>query len=93
MPFAKGHTKIGGKKKGTLNKSTASVKEMAGKHGPEAIAVLAKIMMEGETEPGRIAAAKELLDRAYGKSTQPIAGDDTMDALRVALKVAFVGPG
>lgn len=82
-----------GRKAGVPNKSTADVKALASKHGPDAIATLAKLVKEADTDSARIAACKELLDRAYGKSTQPIAGDDDMPAIRAALKVAFVGPG
>lgn len=75
MAVPKG-TRIGGRQKGTLNKATASVKEMASKFGPEAVATLADIMKNGETEPARIAAAKELLDRAYGKAPQAFTGEN-----------------
>lgn len=73
--MAKG-LKTGGREKGTLNKFTAEVKSLAQQHGAEAIEVLRKIMQESDNEPARIAAAKELLDRGYGRSKaedEPIA--------------------
>ena len=74
-----------------LNKATADVKTLASKYGPEVIAGFIRLFREADSDAARIAAGKELLDRAYGKATQPVAGDATMDAIRVALSVGFVG--
>ena len=84
--MAKGH-KTGGRKAGTPNKSTAEVKAIAGKYGPDAIARLAHLMINAESEQAQVAAAKELLDRAYGKSTQPISGDEDGDPIRQIIQV------
>lgn len=67
--------KTGGRQRGTLNKATADVKAAAQVYSPEAVQVLAAIMRKGKSEQARIAAAKELLDRAHGKSTQHIETD------------------
>ena len=45
------------------------MKALAQKHGPVAVALLAKVM-RSKNEQGAVAAAKELLDRGYGKATQ-----------------------
>lgn len=42
---------------------------------PAALAVIEKIMLEGENERNRLAAATAIIDRAYGRPTQTIAGD------------------
>lgn len=70
----KGLPRTGGRKPGTPNKVTADVRALAQKYGPKALKVLAEIM-EGTTQPAaaRVSAAKELLDRAYGKAPQPFA--------------------
>ena len=68
----KGNPKGVGRRPGSLNKVTADVKALAQEYGPKAIEVLAHIMVNGETEPGRVAASKEILDRAYGKSRQAV---------------------
>ena len=65
-----------GRKKGVPNKATASLKELAREYTTEALTTLSSIMLQGESEPARIAAAKELLDRGYGKASQVIAGDE-----------------
>ena len=65
-----------GRPKGALNKATKDIKEAARMHGPQALEVLSRILLAGESETAQIAAAKEILDRAYGKSTQPIANEE-----------------
>ena len=91
MAFQKGHAKVGGRKKGEPNKATADVKALAGKHGPEAIAEAVRIMKNSDSDQARMAAVREILDRAYGKATQLVAGDPEGAAIRHALEVAFVG--
>lgn len=59
-----------GRPKGTLNKSTAEIKELAQKYSAKALETLATIMRDSENDTARISAAKELLDRGYGKAPQ-----------------------
>lgn len=66
----KGTTKTGGRRAGTPNKSTAEVKAYAQKFGQDAIGILADLMYHSEDEKTRIAAAKEILDRGYGRPAQ-----------------------
>lgn len=75
--MAKGF-KTGGRKAGTPNKATASIKEIARQYTDAAVEALVKILAGGEGIPAaaQVAAAKELLDRGYGKATQPISGDE-----------------
>ncbi len=68
MAAPKGHPRYGGRAKGTPNVVTASVKALAQKYGPEAMAELARLAREAESESARVAAIKELLDRGYGKA-------------------------
>lgn len=63
-----------GRKKGSPNKVTAEVRSIAQQYGEQAIKMLAEMMIAGDSESARIAAAKEILDRAYGKATQLIEG-------------------
>jgi len=69
--MAKG-VKTGGRQKGTMNKATAEVRTAARQHGEAAIATLVLIMQSSENDTARIAASKEILDRAYGKSIQAV---------------------
>jgi hypothetical protein len=80
------------------NKATLEIKELARAYGPEAVAELARIAgltkgIPSDSEQTRVAAIKELLDRGYGKSTQPISGDENAPPVNLALQVNFVRPG
>lgn len=48
------------------------------KRTPAALAVIESIMMEGQSDKARLSAAMAIIDRAYGKPTQPteITGKD-----------------
>jgi hypothetical protein len=63
-----------GRPKGVKNKVSQDVRALAGEYGPKALKTLAEIM-ECKKSPAaaRVSAAKEILDRAYGKAPQPIA--------------------
>lgn len=71
--MAKG-VKTGGRKAGTPNKATASIKEIAQQYTEQAVNTLVSVMAGGEGIPAaaQVSAAKELLDRGYGKATQSI---------------------
>lgn len=83
----------GGRQKGTPNKVTREIKALAQKHGPAAIERLAQLAVSAESETAQIAAIKELLDRGYGKATQPLTGADG-GAVQVVTKLVreFVRP-
>ena len=57
-----------GRKAGTPNKATAAIRALAGEYANEAIVMLADLMKSDNTPAAaRISAAKELLERGYGK--------------------------
>lgn len=65
--------KTGGRQKGTPNKVTADVKEIAQAYGEEAVKALVEIVRDGEApHAARVSAVKELLDRGYGKAKQAV---------------------
>lgn len=79
-PNTGGARKGAGRPKGAVNKVTQDVREMAQKYGPSALATLAEIMTSEEApESARVAASRELLDRAYGKSAQSIQHSGKID--------------
>ena len=93
----KGGPKTGGRVAGTPNKSTAEIRELAGQHGPTALAELARLATNADSEQARVSACKELLDRAYGKSPQSIAhtsghdnDDDEVNTIDLARRVAHL---
>lgn len=51
---------------------TEEIKAIAREYGPDAIEQLAHLMHHAKSEQARISAAKEILDRSYGKATQPV---------------------
>lgn len=59
-------------------KALTSVRSLARSHTRTAITVLAKIMRSEDATPAaRVSAANALLDRGWGKATQPLgSGDD-----------------
>lgn len=90
--MAKG-VKTGGRKAGTPNKATGEAKELARIHGPAAIRRAAegaglivdprtkKPVGMYESETAQMMALNTILDRAYGKATQPISGGDEAGAI------------
>src|SRR5258708_14797794 len=79
MPYEPGHSgNPGGRPKGLTQ-----VRELARTHTEAAIAALAKIMQkEDSADQTVITAAVALLDRAWGRPTQPIAGDDEVPPIK-----------
>jgi hypothetical protein len=50
--------------------------ELAREHTELAVDALVQIVREGESEQARVSAAEKLLDRGWGKPTQPVGLDD-----------------
>jgi len=68
MAARKGAPKTGGRMKGTPNKATADIRDIARRYSPGAMAELGRLATSAESEQARVSAIKEILDRAYGKS-------------------------
>lgn len=81
-----------GRPKGSLNKATVDVREAAQAFTEDALKILAGIM-KAEEQPAaaRVSAAKELLDRGHGKSTQPISGDRDADPILTEARLDVSG--
>ena len=91
----KGEPKTGRRIAGTPNKSTAEIRELAGQYAPTALAELARLGTHANSEQARVSACKEILDRAYGKSTQVMERYDhviekEIDDLELARKIAYL---
>src|SRR5437763_6447503 len=65
-------------------KVVEDIRALAREHSPAALQTLRHIADKGKQESARVAAAVALLDRAYGKPTQPIAGDDDMPPVGIS---------
>lgn len=75
--MARGGRRAGaGRPKGAVNKQPSEVKELARSYTADAIYVLYKIAMNGESEAARVSAANAILDRGHGKPSQSLTGED-----------------
>ena len=70
-----------GRPLGSPNKLTRPLKELASQYGPDALKTLVEIMTGGENEQARISAAKELLDRGFGRPRPEV--DSKHDQIKV----------
>ncbi|MOA09125.1 hypothetical protein D3C78_1289340 [compost metagenome] len=82
-----------GRKGGTPNKVTADIKAIAQSFGEEAIKLLVEIARDGEAPPAaRVAAAREIIDRGYGKAKQPVVGGNDDDPpIKAITEIRVVG--
>lgn len=85
--------KTGGRAKGTPNKATASIKDLARQHTEAALNTLVSVLAGGENIPAaaQVAAAKEILDRGYGKASTVLAGDEDGGPIKLATEIRLVG--
>ena len=84
----KGTPKTGGRKAGKPNKCTAEVRAYAQEFGEDAISILADLMYTSEDEKTRIMAAKEILDRAYGRASQAMQLTGELDMTKPAAEMS-----
>ncbi len=80
-----------GRKKGIPNKATAELKGMAREYTVEALETLVGVMRDGESDAAKVAAAREVLDRGYGKASQVISGDEDGGPIEVVTRIELVG--
>lgn len=80
----------GGRQKGTPNKATRDLKELAREYTAEALTTLEEVMKASESDAARVAAAKELLDRGYGKAAQTV--NATVETTKYVIEVPAVAP-
>lgn len=60
-----------------MSKNLTQIKSLARLHTERAIQVLAGIMDQPDCPPAaRVAAANSLIDRGWGKATQPVSGEE-----------------
>ena len=59
---------------GGLPKNVTEIRAIARQYTETAIKTLVKVARHGKSESARVAAAEAILDRGYGRPTQPIEG-------------------
>lgn len=82
-----------GRPAGVQNKATRPLKELAREHTDAALNTLVSILAGGEGVPAaaQVAAAKEILDRGYGKASTVLSGDEDGGPLQLVTKIELVG--
>jgi len=90
MAGARPGERRGGRQAGVPNKVTRDIRALAQKYTSKAIKRLAHLAENAESEAAQVAAIKEILDRAYGKSKQSteVSGPDEAP---IGIAVRFVG--
>ncbi len=73
MAAQKGHTKAGGRKKGTPNRVTAELKAAFQKHEKELVQALLTLT-KSDDERVRLGAIQAALDRGWGRPSQAVEG-------------------
>lgn len=74
-----------------MAKAPTEIKSLARSHTETALRTLAGIMEQADAPPAaRVAAANSLLDRGWGKPTQPIAGDEDSGPIQFT-RIELVG--
>jgi hypothetical protein len=81
----------GGRDKGTPNskKKIPDIKSAASMFGKEALERVVKLMKTARNEQVKLAAAKEIMDRAYGKPAQAIVGDDDGPPVKTVMEIVW----
>lgn len=82
----------GGRQKGTPNKVTAELKGLAREHTEEALAALVGVMRASDSDAAKVSAAREILDRGYGKASTVLSGDEDGGPLKMVTEIRLVGP-
>ena len=83
--------KSGGRQAGTPNKATAEIRAVAQQYSHQAVETLALIMANSACDRARIAAAKEILDRAHGKPAQAVEVSNELEP-KVTIDSVFTLP-
>lgn len=82
----------GGRQKGTPNKATASIRDLARQYTEQALAALTSVLSDpNEPAAARVSAAKEILDRGYGKASTVLSGDEDGGPMQLVTRIELVG--
>lgn len=69
-----------------MAKAPTEIRSLARSHTETAINTLVGIMRQEEAPPAaRVSAAQAILDRGWGKPTQPISGDEDAPAFQIVI--------
>lgn len=85
-----GTPKTGGRQKGVPNKATRTLKEIAREYTAEAVEALVGVIRDGDSDAAKVSAARELLDRGYGKASTVLSGDEDGGPLKMVTEIRLV---
>ncbi len=88
MAAQRGHTKAGGRKKGTPNRVTAELKLAFQKHGDRLVDALLALT-RSDDEKVQLGAIKECLDRGWGRPAQSVQVGADPDSVPVVFSMNF----
>ncbi len=88
MAAQRGHTKAGGRKKGTPNRVTAVLKLAFQKHGDRLVDTLLALT-RSDDEKVQLGAIKECLDRGWGRPAQAVQVGADADSVPVVFSMNF----
>lgn len=80
-----------GRPVGSPNKTTSTLRELAREHTEEALATLLTVMGDSDSDAAKVSAAKEILDRGYGKSRTVLSGDEDGNPVELIHKIVLEG--
>jgi hypothetical protein len=86
-----------GRPVGSVSKTTAEIKALAQQYGRACIARLAELsgIIPGnaaESQAVQVQAMREILDRGFGRSTQPLSGDSSAPPVAIEFSWADATP-
>lgn len=89
---AKGGARPGaGRPKGSPDKVTRTLKELAREYTAEALEALVAVLKSSDSDAARVSAANAILDRGYGKPSTVLAGDEDGGAVRMIHEIILKG--
>lgn len=85
-----GTPKTGGRQKGVPNKATRTLKEIAREYTTEAVEALVGIIRDSDSDAAKVSAAKEILDRGYGKASMVLTGDEDGGPIKAVTEIRLI---
>jgi hypothetical protein len=77
-----------------MAKAPTEIRSLARSHSESALNTLAGIMTNADAPPAaRVSAAEALLNRGWGKPSQPIGGADDLDPISIINRIELVAAG
>jgi hypothetical protein len=73
-----------------MAKAPTEIRSLARSHTDEAINCLVGVMRNSTNDSAKVSAAEKLMDRGWGKPTQPISGDEDGPPINIITRIERV---